>query len=307
MPATGVPKLDHAQVLRYEEILTIVRAAVAEGVFRVRITGGEPLVRRDLAGFVSSLAEISEISDLALTTNGILLEQFAQSLVNAGLKRVNISLDSLKPDRFRAMTRGGDINAVLRGIDAAIAAGLTPVKINVVLMPGENEDEVFDFSELVVRKAVHVRFIERMPFSGAFHDEKTPAVDEGISETPATMFVSQENLMRRLSERFTLVADPESAAGGPAQMYALSESPGRIGFISSRTNPFCRRCNRLRLTASGILLPCLDSERGAGVRGLSEVEVRAVIQHLAEEKRAAGKGCAEFRHSACRSLSDIGG
>ncbi|MBF0500708.1 MAG: GTP 3',8-cyclase MoaA [Candidatus Riflebacteria bacterium] len=301
MPAEGVPKLKHSQVMRYEEMLTIVRAAVAEGVFRVRVTGGEPLVRRGLTSFIAELARIPGVIDLALTTNGILLADRAYELANAGLKRINVSLDSLRPERFRAFTRGGEIGAVLRGIDSAIEAGLSPVKINVVLIPGENDDELFDFAALAMDKSIHVRFIERMPFSIA---QPTSPIRQSKSDKE---FVSQEYLMERLASRFSLTPAQESAAGGPAQMFSINGGSGRIGFISSRTNPFCRRCNRLRLTASGTLLPCLDADHGIDVHNLSKKEVGSVIRRLAEEKLAIGKSCPEFRRAGCQSLSDIGG
>ncbi|HQG29284.1 MAG TPA: radical SAM protein, partial [Candidatus Ozemobacteraceae bacterium] len=145
MPPEGIPKLDHEQILRYEEMLAIVRACVSEGVHRVRITGGEPLVRKGLCGFIESLARIAGIDDISLTTNGILLADFARDLRSSGVARVNISLDSLRADRYATITRGGDVDRVMAGIEAAIAAGLAPVKINTVMIPGQNDDEIEAF------------------------------------------------------------------------------------------------------------------------------------------------------------------
>lgn len=291
MPAEGVPKLSHDDVLRYEEILAIARAAVAEGVFRIRLTGGEPLVRKGLSGLISSLREIPGLRDLALTTNGILLADQAEGLKKAGLTRVNVSLDSLRPDRFTALTRGGDLQTVLTGIDKALEAGLNPVKINVVIVPGTNDDEIGAFASFAQSRPIEVRFIERMPFS---HGE-------------GEKYLSRQQIIDRLIPAFSLQPEVSVAGGGPAEVFAIGGGQGKLGFISSRTNPFCRRCNRLRLTASGVLLPCLDSPHGIKVRNLTDQALREVIQRLALEKSRSGKGCAEFESAGCRSLSDIGG
>jgi len=294
MPAGGVPKLSHEQVLRYEEMLGIVRACTAEGVHRIRITGGEPLVRKGLCGFIASLCNIPGIDDISLTTNGILLPDFAVDLRKAGIRRINVSLDSLDPDRYERITRGGDISRVMAGIETAIAAGLTPVKINVVMMPGENDDEIEAFGRLACRLPVHVRFIERMPFADG---------NQGSAG-----FIAQETVIGRLSRAgLRLVPVDETLGGGPADSFRIEGEAGFIGFISSRSHPFCARCTRLRLTVSGKLLPCLDSTDGIDVRGLDHSSIVTAIRKLGEQKRAAKKSCARFVDAPCISLSDIGG
>ncbi|NLI75699.1 MAG: GTP 3',8-cyclase MoaA [Candidatus Riflebacteria bacterium] len=291
MPPEGVPKVAHAQILRYETILAVVEAAIAEGVHRVRVTGGEPLVRKGVVELVRQLAGFPRIDDLSLTTNGVLLARLAAPLREAGLHRVNVSLDSLRPERFTRITRLGRIEEVLAGIEAAIRCGLAPVKINVVIIPGENDDEIEDFGRFAQERAVDVRFIERMPFQAA----------------AAAPFVPQEAVLDRLSRFLTLAADDTRNGGGPAQVFRIVNGRGRIGFISSRTHPFCQSCNRLRLTATGVLLPCLDSREGFPVENLGQEQLRTLIRDLGARKRATGKPCARFEGARCVSLSDIGG
>ncbi len=294
MPPEGIPKLSHEQILRYEEMLAIVRSCVSEGVHRVRITGGEPLVRKGLCGFIESLAHIGGIDDISLTTNGILLANFARDLRAAGVARVNISLDSLEADRYAAITRGGDVRLVMAGIEAAIAAGLAPVKINTVMIPGQNDDEVEAFGKLACRLPVHVRFIERMPFASG--------------DTDTVSYISQDTIVDRLT-RSGLTLDPavQDLGGGPSENFRIRGEAGYIGFISSRSHPFCSRCTRLRLTVSGKLLPCLDSSDGVDVRGLDHDAVVRIIRDLAVLKHARHKSCAQFLGARCVSLSDIGG
>ncbi|HNV71333.1 MAG TPA: GTP 3',8-cyclase MoaA [Candidatus Ozemobacteraceae bacterium] len=292
MPVSGVPKRGHGEILRYEELYRIVCAAVAEGVFRVRITGGEPLVRKGISGFVHMVAQIAGLRDLAMTTNAIRLAPMAQELKTAGLHRVNISLDSLQPQRYEQITRGGCLSDVLAGIDAALEVGLSPVKINVVLVPGVNDDEVEAFGRLAAAKPVQIRFIERMPF--AVGDNHAP-------------FITQEQLQNQLQSLFHLIPSDSIVGGGPANVYRIDGGAGCLGFISPRTRPFCRSCTRLRLTSSGRLMACLDALAGVQVREKSEAEIRQVIQQLGQEKKAGGKSCAGFRQTTCASLSDIGG
>ena len=292
MPEEGIPKLGHDQVLRYEEILTIVKAAMEEGVFRIRVTGGEPLVRKGVSSFLTEVARVPGLRDLALTTNGMLLKEMASSLKIAGLMRVNVSLDSLQPERFAKLTRGGDLMKVLEGIRVATEQGLHPVKVNCVLLPGENDGEILDFAQFAYSNPVQIRFIERMPFRGTGAE---------------TLFVNQEEIRHRISERFVLEPTDQKKGGGPAELFSLKGGKGQIGFISSRSNPFCHKCTRLRLTAAGVLMPCLDQQKGIQVRGKSIEEIREIIRNLGKEKQAAGKGCPTFQQAGCISLSDIGG
>jgi len=292
MPAEGVPKKSHLEILRYEEILEIAKAAILEGVFRVRITGGEPLVRKGLVDFAKQISALAGLTDLSLTTNGILFEENAKNLFEAGIKRVNISIDSLKKEKYREISRGGELDKVLAGIEAALRIGFSPVKLNVVLIPGVNDDEILSFAEAAFFKPLHVRFIEKMSFAkGSLSAE----------------FCPQERVLNEIKKRFELIPDHQLSGGGPAQMFRVKGGKGKIGFISPRTHPFCSTCTRLRLTADGNLIPCLDSSKGENVRNLSIPEIREIIRKMGKAKSLAGKVCPNFSEPACRSLSDIGG
>ena len=276
MPPEGVKAAPHGEVLTFEEIETVVRAAAAVGVKKVRLTGGEPLVRRGLEELVRRLSGIPGIDDLALTTNGILLPEKAAALKDAGLKRVNISLDSLVPERYREITRGGDLSLVLAGVRAALEEGLHPVKVNTVVIRGFNEDEVVEIARLTVDEPLHVRFIELMPIGS-------------LGDWTAGRFVAAADIISVLSaELGTLVPAKEPKGGGPAKYYRLRGAAGTVGFITSMSEHFCQECNRLRLTSTGGLRPCLYDgrefdlraplRRGAGVEeiaGLIEAAVAA--------------------------------
>ena len=292
MPAEGINKVGHDQILRYEEILEVVKAAVSEGVTRVRITGGEPLTRKGVTGLIRNIAQIKEISDLSMTTNGILLPENAKLLREAGLMRVNISLDSLDAHKYGEISRGGSLPRVLLGIDEAVKLGFDPVKINVVVLPGFNDNEIQAFGALAFEKRLHVRFIERMPFAVGEENAK---------------FIPAVTILEELRRKFELQPEPLIYGGGPAQMFSLKSGKGKIGFISPMSNPFCATCNRLRLTATGILRPCLDSEFGINVRGLPVQEIKNVIKQLSKDKHASAKPCAQFQTARCVSLSDLGG
>lgn len=292
MPEEGICKQEHAQILRFEEMLRVVKVAVALGVEQVRITGGEPLVRKGLVDFVSQLANISGIKDLCLTTNAAKLDQMALPLKQAGLARVNVSLDSLNEATFRKITRVGELKTVFRGIHAAIEAGLNPVKINVVIIPGINDSEICDFGRFAFENPVEVRFIERMPFAAGGKDNA---------------YIAEDEILARLKANFKLTAADDSASHGPAHNYQIVGGKGQIGFISSRTRPFCHLCRRLRLTANGILLPCLDSEFGVPIRGLAEIEIEKIIVDLYEKKNAWRKKQACFQTTFDSSLAKIGG
>lgn len=252
MPAEGIKNLAHRDILTFEEILRVVQAAVELGVSKVRVTGGEPLVRKGIVSFVKDLAGVRGIEDIAMTTNAILLERYAGELKAAGLHRVNISLDTLDGEKFRGITRGGDISAVWRGIDAAIAAGLHPIKLNCVVMRGVNDGEVNDFVRLTRERDVHVRFIEFMPIGS----------EPGLWES---RFVSIAELKRKIEARQPLL--PATVTGsGPADVYRVAEAKGTVGFISPVSEHFCGECNRLRLTADGKLRPCLLSDEEIDIR-----------------------------------------
>ncbi len=241
--AGSIVHLAHDDILRYEEIQRIVRIAADMGITKVRLTGGEPLARPDFVKLVRMISRIDGIDDVAVTTNGILLSKYARELKEAGLNRVNVSLDTLKRDRFEQITGGDKLAAVLSGIKAAHQAGLEPVKINVVVMRGKNEDEILDFGRKTINDGWHVRFIEFMPFG--------LCGTEGVETVPTTEIQERLQVLGKL-EPFS-----GPAGNGPARYYRFPGSKGSVGFITPMTEHFCATCNRLRITSDGHLRPCL--------------------------------------------------
>ncbi len=243
MPPEGVPQILHSELLSYEEIRTVVQAAAELGIDKIRLTGGEPLVRAELPELIKMVSQIEGIRELSLTTNGTLLKKYALELRRAGLSRVNVSLDTLKTDRFQYITRLGRLNDVLEGIEAAKEAGFKPVKINTVVMRGINDDEILDFAGMTYEAGWHVRFIELMPF-------------KGVAE-----FVSSNELRQHISLLGKLEPCASTTGDGPATYYQLAGAKAYMGFISPLTElSFCSRCNRMRLTPDGELRPCLLGE-----------------------------------------------
>lgn len=243
MPPEGVPQMPHSEILSYEEIRTVVQAAAELGINRIRLTGGEPLVRAELPNLIRMLSQIEGIEELSLTTNGTFLKKYALEFKQAGLSRVNVSLDTLKADKFRYITRLGALEDVLEGIKAAKGAGFEPVKINTVVMRGINDDEIRDFARMTYKEGCHVRFIELMPFKGVVE------------------FVPSIELRQHISLLGKLEPCVSITGNGPATYYRLAGAKGTIGFISPLTEPsFCSRCNRMRLTPDGKLRPCLLGE-----------------------------------------------
>ncbi|MDP6126786.1 MAG: GTP 3',8-cyclase MoaA [Dehalococcoidales bacterium] len=242
----SVPLLDRDKILSYEEIERVVRTAAGMGITKVRLTGGEPLLRPDLSKLVAMLAVIEGIDDISLTSNGILLGKYAAELKKAGLKRVNISLDTLKEDRFKQITGGDKLAEVLAGIKAAHDAGLEPVKINMVVLRGINDDEVVDFARQSIDQSWHVRYIEFMPISASNSD------GSGMVST------------QEIKQRIQVLGELEPYAGpegnGPARYYRFPGARGTVGFITPMTEHFCNNCNRLRMTSDGHLRPCLLAE-----------------------------------------------
>jgi GTP 3',8-cyclase len=279
MPEDGVPWMPHSNILSYEEILTIIRAGAELGINRIRITGGEPLVRAGIVDFVRMVAQVPGMEDISMTTNGIYLSKYAVDLKKAGLQRVNISLDTLKPEKFKKICRGveqgGDVNKVLEGIGAAKAAGLEPVKINVVVMAGVNDDEILDFARKTIYDGWHVRFIELMPYAG--HNGHTP-----------TGLPTRE-IKKKLDPLGKMEPYKHEKGNGPAKYYRLPEAKGTIGFITAISEHFCISCNRLRLTADGELRPCLMSETMIDLReplrsGISSDKLKELIQQAVTAK-----------------------
>ncbi|MGO9378186.1 MAG: GTP 3',8-cyclase MoaA [Dissulfurispiraceae bacterium] len=298
MPEEGIKPLDHTAILRYEEIIRIVRIAAELGVKKIRLTGGEPLIRRNLTYLISSIADISGIEDISLTTNGVRLKHLAPALAEAGLKRVNVSLDSLRPDRYKEITRGGDLRIVLDGIAAAEHAGLHPVKINMVPIRGFNDDEIEDFARLTLKGPAHVRFIEFMPIGATeFWNE--------------SKYLSSEEIKNRV-ERIAPLMPVKVRRNGPARYFRVDGAPGVIGFISPLTHHFCGSCNRLRLTSDGKLRPCLFSETEIDLKsalrsGASDKEIERLLRLAVEIKPNSHNISQEKSFYHLKPMSKIGG
>jgi cyclic pyranopterin phosphate synthase len=307
MPSDDLPLLEHRDILRYEEIARILQIASSLGVRRIRITGGEPLVRRDVPYLIRLIREIGGIIDISLTTNGILLEEYADALAEAGLQRVNVSLDSLRPDKYREMTRGGQIERVFRGIEAAEKAGLSPVKINMVPIRGLNEDEIEGFARMTLNAPYQVRFIEFMPF--------------GTRDMWSVERLIQVEEIKAIVEKIGSLAPVRLKKSGPARYFQFDKAAGVIGFISPLSNHFCGECNRLRLTADGKLRPCLFSETEIDLKPAlrndardSEIErlIRLSIQvkpegHNMGMQNERFKAFLNMRDGTSRPMSRIGG
>jgi len=244
-----------AQVLSLEELEAVSRAFVALGVRRIRITGGEPLVRRNVVDLLARIAPLPGLDELLLTTNGSQLARLAPALHAAGVTRINISLDSLDPDRFRRITRTGDLKPVLDGIEAARAAGFERLKLNSVILKHRNHDEVIPLVEFAAHRGMDISFIEEMPL-GVIGDHDR-----------AEAYYSSDEIRRDISTRFTLVPTAEKT-GGPSRYYRLPETGTRVGFISPHSHNFCEACNRVRVTAEGRLLLCLGQEHSMDLRAV---------------------------------------
>ncbi len=235
--------LSRDQVLSLEECLRVIRTFVGMGVTKVRITGGEPLVRRNALWLMHETGKLEGLKELVVTTNGSQLDRYAAEMVDAGVKRVNISLDTLRADRFKSITRVGEIDKVLRGIDAAIAAGFAGIKINAVMMRGVNDDEIVDLVRFAVGKGIDISFIEEMPLGS-------------IDRSRADTYFSSDEALALLQPHFELVSSAETT-GGPANYWRIPGMQTRVGFISPNSHNFCDSCNRVRITCKGELYPCL--------------------------------------------------
>lgn len=290
MPGGGcVPKLPHEEVLRYEEILRVVRVGVEMGITKVRVTGGEPLVRKGIYPFLHALSEIRGISDIALTTNAVMLKNHLREIRSAGIRRLNISLDTLKPERYARITGRDAFQKVWDGVQEALAAGFSPVKLNVVVLRGVNEDELADMARLTFSLPLHIRFIEYMPMGEGPLRVDNPLLGEEILEKVGG------------AGRLLPVAAGEQ--DGPAVRYRFEGAVGEIGLIRPMSHHFCARCNRLRLTASGHLRPCLLSDRQEDVKGplrsgctdaqLADIFLNAVrfkpISHCLDKQAVKGR------------------
>lgn len=272
MPAEGVEWIEHHDILRYEEILRIISAFASLGINKVRITGGEPLVRKGLLPFLKQVTQIPGIEEVGLTTNGSLLEEYALRLKEAGIGRINVSLDTLQRERFIKVTGQDQLNQVLAGIRKAQEVGLTPVKINMVVMKGFNSDEVIDMAKLAIDHPYQIRFIEYMPFNTGEN----------------YLFTAEEMEQQFIDAGFNNLI-PQMKSSSPAKIYSVPGFQGTIGFISPVSRHFCDSCNRIRLTPDGYLKPCLLSNDEYSLRdelrsGISDAELREKIKQIVWNK-----------------------
>ncbi|PIE58335.1 MAG: GTP 3',8-cyclase MoaA [Desulfobulbus propionicus] len=265
-----LPKLAHCEMLSYEELLRIVGVAVGMGISKVRLTGGEPLVRSNVIDFIRAMGKIEGLTDVRLTTNGVLLEQYAEDLFQAGVTKVNISLDTLKPERFKRITGVDCFDKVWRGVLKALEVGFSPVKVNVVTMRNVNDDELKDFIRLAKKLPLQIRFIEFMPIGDA-------------TRWSTNTYISCDEIKERLVAFEKLVPLDRKETDGPAQVYRLGTgSQGSIGFISPMSHKFCDRCNRLRLTSAGTLRACLLYDQETDLKniirnGASDEDIRQTL------------------------------
>ncbi|WP_290798029.1 GTP 3',8-cyclase MoaA [Halomonas sp.] len=247
--------LPRAQVLTLEEMATLCRAFIELGVEKIRLTGGEPLVKRGIETLVSEVGAMEGLSDFAMTTNGAGLVKHARALRDGGLKRLNISLDTLDPERFRALTRTGDLARVIDGIRAAREAGFTRIKLNAVILKGRNDDEILDLVDFARDEQVDISFIEEMPLGQA------------IGHDRAATFCGSDTVRAIIESRHALVPTTETTLG-PSRYFRMADSDSRIGFISPHSHNFCDACNRVRVTAEGRLLLCLGNEHSVDLRAV---------------------------------------
>lgn len=298
MPSEGVNLLEHEDILSYEEIYHVAQVAAELGISKIRITGGEPLARLGLSSLIKMLASIDLITDISLTTNGLLLGRYAAELKQAGLRRVNVSLDTLKPDKFKFITRQSDkLDDVLESIEVAKAVGLNPVKINVVAMAGINDDELFDFAAKTINDGWHVRFIELM-------------LPVGVSTTTA-QFISVTDIRKKLEQLGDLEPCVHGIGNGPAKYFRFPEANGTVGFITPVSEHFCYLCNRMRLTSDGKLRPCLLADDEIDLKqslrnGASSERLKLLIEE-AVAKKPLHHNLAEGYMPKDKPFSQVGG
>ena len=276
MPLGGVSKLSHQDILSYEELLRLIRVALDMGISKVRLTGGEPLVRKGVTDFCRRLSQLRGLRSLSLTTNGLLLEELAEELYKSGIRRINVSLDTLQPQKFMQITRQDEFDRVWRGIQAAEKVGFDPIKINVVVMKGVNDDEVAALAHLTLQHPYHVRFIEFMHIG----NDSVP-IDQH--------YVSSDDILAKLDEVAPLQRVNPGNTNGPARHFRWPGAPGLIGIISPISHHFCPSCNRIRLTADGNLRNCLFSDQEVDIKsplrnGATNIELSRILRESITNK-----------------------
>lgn len=292
MPECGIEKKMHDEIIRFGDILDILKASASLGISKVRYTGGEPLIVKRVDRLIYETSKISGINEIAITTNGILLNSMAEELKKAGLNRVNISLDTLKPDKFKKITRGGKLQDVLQAIEKCIRLGIKPVKLNVVLIRGINDDEIRDLIYLTREMPVHVRFIELMP------------IGEGVKYYKDG-FISLEEVIDSFGELIPL----SNSASSTARLYKLLNSKGTVGFISPLSCKFCSSCNRIRLTSTGKIKPCLHSEAEHDLKAFlgNEMKLISELRTIISGKPSQHNLNQGGKSESSRKMYEIGG
>jgi len=288
MPESGVGKLRHEDILRIEEIEEIVRAAAQLGVAKVRITGGEPLVRRGITEICRRVSSVPGITETCLTTNGVLLPKLAPELRGAGVQRLNISLDSLDAETYKAITRGGDLSDALLGIEAALSAGFDKIKINTVLIGGVNDRELRAIAEMSATACIHVRFIEMMPVGDA-------------AGRVQGRFLSGGSVLESAPD-----LEP-AGVDGVARLYAFPGAPGTVGLINTVSEPFCAGCNKIRVTSDGNLKPCLHSAGEIRLRGLHGRGLVETMRDAIFGKPLKHNLDGYIQSASMRDMNEIGG
>ncbi len=300
-PFSGRRHLERSEILSYEEILKFVKAAASMGITKIRITGGEPLVRKGVVEFCRMLSAIDGLKSLALTTNGIYLEDMAEPLFRAGIRRINISLDTLKPKRFEKITGYNRLARVLAGIRQSEEVGMHPIKINTVVMRGINDDEIEDLARLTLDKPYHVRFIELMPTNSAAYGDYE------------SLYMPVEEIMKKINRIDRIQIEPATDSYGPARLGKFQGAAGKIGFIAPISRHFCGSCNRLRLTADGKIKTCLFSQKEIDIKGplrggANEEEIIGILRRAVFEKPSGHRLDAKDPQNTCgRAMRAIGG
>jgi cyclic pyranopterin phosphate synthase len=299
VPVKDLTLLNHSDILNYEEILKVLQAGAKIGIEKVRLTGGEPLVRRDFVHFVESVCQMSAFKEVSITTNGVHLKEKAQEIFDAGVRRINVSLDTLDPLKYAKITGRDYFDNVWEGLEEAEAVGFSPIKVNVVAIRGINDDELLDFAQLSRRKPYHIRFIEYMPIG---HDNRW---------TPGK-YISSDEIKSKLESLSPLHEIPHLMDDGPAKRCRFESAKGEIGFISALSHHFCSTCNRLRLTADGKLRPCLFAEDEVDIKtplrsGCSQEDLRRVFQQAIAKKPKEHHDTISERVQSLRPMSAIGG
>jgi cyclic pyranopterin phosphate synthase len=300
-PFSGRSHLERSEILTYEEMLNVARAAAAIGITKIRVTGGEPLVRKGVVEFCRMLSEIDGLKSLALTTNGVYLEEMAEPLFKAGVRRINISLDTLRPERFEKITGFNRLPRVMAGIRSAEQIGMNPIKINTVVMRGINDDEIEDLARLTLEKTYHVRFIELMP------------TDSSAYGNYESLFISVEEFMKKIHQIGRVQIEPATDSYGPARLCKLPGAVGKVGFIAPISWHFCGSCNRLRLTADGKIKTCLFSQEEIDIKtalraGATQNNIIDIIrQAVASKPSGHHLNAKDHQHDCQRTMRAIGG